>query len=397
MQQSADSTLSYSDQQDILNTQRMREVLAELPRFCRQYFRGIEHVTSARTRLAYAYDLRVFFNFIRQNNPSLQEMQLKDFPVSLLGELEKEDLEEYLEYLSYYEKDGQVYTNDERGKSRKMSAVRSLFHYFYQAEMIDKDITQLVPSPKLHEKPITRLDTEEIGAFLDEVDSGSDLTGRQRAFHQRTRTRDLAMLTLMLGTGIRVSECVGLDLNDLDFKQNAIRVHRKGGNESIVYFGEEVEGPLQDWIAERRLILPADGSENALFLSLQRRRISVRAVEKLVKKYAQRVTTLKHITPHKLRSTYGTALYEATGDIYLVADVLGHRDVNTTRAHYAAVGEEHRKKAAGAVQLRRRRTRTSPATDHAQSGASRQAKESARQSAAEKETARKPDTTEDGE
>ena len=95
-----------------------------------------------------------------------------------------------------------------------------------------------------------------------------------------------------------------------------------------------------------------EGHENALFLSMQNRRITVRAVENLVKKYASNVTSLKKITPHKLRSTYGTALYQETGDIYLVADVLGHKDVNTTRKHYAAIEDSNRRKAAKAVQLR---------------------------------------------
>ena len=95
-----------------------------------------------------------------------------------------------------------------------------------------------------------------------------------------------------------------------------------------------------------------EGSLNALFLSLQNRRISVRSVENMVKKYSSLVTSLKHITPHKLRSTYGTALYRETGDIYLVADVLGHKDVNTTKKHYAAIDDERRRKAAKYVKLR---------------------------------------------
>lgn len=171
-------------------------------------------------------------------------------------------------------------------------------------------------------------------------------------FHNRTVKRDVAILTLMLGTGIRVSECVGLDLSDVDFKEDGIRIHRKGGYEAVVYFGEEVEQALKDYLEERGEIIPQEGHENALFLSLQNRRITVRAVENLVKKYASRVTSLKKITPHKLRSTYGTSLYRETGDIYLVADVLGHKDVNTTRKHYAAIEEDRRRSAANIVKLR---------------------------------------------
>ena len=164
--------------------------------------------------------------------------------------------------------------------------------------------------------------------------------------------RDLALLTLLLGTGIRVSECVGLDISDVDFDNLAIKVRRKGGYEDVVYFGEEVEEALLSYLDQRKHMIPMSGHEDALFLSLQSRRMAVRSVENLVKKYASLVTTTKKITPHKLRSTYGTTLYQETGDIYLVADVLGHKDVNTTRKHYAAMKDDHKRKAAKTVKLR---------------------------------------------
>ena len=342
----------YSREQEIKNTKKMREILEDLPGFCRQYFRGIEDSVSARTRLAYAYDLRVFFEFLQQENPSLQDTGIHDFPISLLERIGKEDIEEYLEYLSCYEKAGQVYTNDARGKARKLSAVRSLFKYFYRSEILEKDVTALVPLPRLHEKPIVRLDSTEVSRMLMKADSGAELTRNQQRFHNKTRLRDVAILTLLLGTGIRVSECVGLDVDDLDFKEKGMVVHRKGGSESIVYFSDEVETALKEYLEQRKQALTKEEHEKALFLSLQSRRITVRAVENLVKKYAGLATSLKKITPHKLRSTFGTSLYRETGDIYLVADVLGHKDVNTTRKHYAAIDEDRRKSARNIVRLR---------------------------------------------
>ena len=208
-------------------------------------------------------------------------------------------------------------------------------------------------TPKFHEKAIIRLDLDEMEALLDQVDHGSKLTEKQKVFHQRTRIRDLAIMTLLLGTGIRVSECVGLNLEDVDLKNDGIKVHRKGGKEVIVYFGDEVELALLDYLEQRNQIVAQEGEEHALFLSLQRRRIGVRAVENLVKKYSRAVTTMKNITPHKLRSTYGTNLYRETGDIYLVADVLGHADVNTTKKHYAAIDDDRRKQARNIVKLRK--------------------------------------------
>ena len=137
-----------------------------------------------------------------------------------------------------------------------------------------------------------------------------------------------------------------------DFKQNAFKVTRKGGNRVILYFNDEVSDALQNYILERKKIKPVEGSEKALFLSLQNKRISVRAVEKLVKKYSKIVNPLKKITPHKLRSTFGTNLYRETNDIYVVADCLGHKDVNTTRKHYAAISDDIRRNAAQKVRFR---------------------------------------------
>lgn len=265
------------------------------------------------------------------------------------------DIEEYLEHCTYYTKDGKEYMNDERGKARKLASLRSFYNYFFRNEMIEKNPAALVKMPKLHDKEITRLDPDEVAILLDIVETGEKLTKKQLQYHQKNKIRDVALLTLMLGTGIRVSECVGIDIQDIDFKNNGIKVRRKGGYEAVIYFGEEVELALLDYLEQRSNMVPAQGHEDALFLSMQNKRITVRAVENLVKKYASMVTSLKKITPHKLRSTYGTTLYRETGDIYLVADVLGHKDVNTTRKHYAALEENRRRQAAKAVTLREKR------------------------------------------
>ncbi len=343
---------NYHDEQNKINILRMREVLATLPPFCKQFFRGIENQTSARTRLAYAYDIRLFFEFLHEKNPACSKMEITDYPLSLLDQIGREDVEEYMEYLSLYEREGLEITNDERGKARKLASLRSFYNYYFTSELISSNAPSLVPMPKLHQKEIIRLDPNEVALLLDQVEDGSALTEKQKDFHKKTRVRDLALLTLLLGTGIRVSECVGLDLNDVDFDNLRIKIRRKGGYEDVVYFGDEVESALMDYLDERTHVVPISGHEDALFLSLQNRRITVRSVEKLVKKYASLVTSLKKITPHKLRSTFGTNLYQETGDIYLVADVLGHKDVNTTRKHYAAMQDQNKRKAAKAIRLR---------------------------------------------
>ncbi len=345
---------NYHDQVIVDNQIKLRELQKQLPKFCAEFFRGVEPTTSSRTRIAYCYDLIVFFNYIKSSNPEMANVPVVDYPIELLDKITATDIEEYLEYLRYYvTEDGKEHTNGERGIMRKLACLRTLYRYFYKKESIKTKPASIVDMPKIHEKEIVRLDADEVSVLLDQVELGDKLTKSQQKFHDKTKTRDMAILTLLLGTGIRVSECVGIDINDIDFKNSGIKIRRKGGNETVIYFGEEVENALLDYLEERKLIVPQDGYENALFLSLQKRRIGVRAVENLVKKYSSLVTNLKKITPHKLRSTYGTALYKETGDIYLVADVLGHKDVNTTKKHYAAIEDERRRKARNAVKLRK--------------------------------------------
>lgn len=352
---STQDSKTYHEQTYIDNTLRLREILKTMPPFAKDYFRAIEPKSSAKTRISYAYDIRIFFHFLMENNPVYKNYKMDKFTVKDLERIEPVDIEEYQEYLKVYKGDGnKQITNTEKGLARKMSALRSFYAYFFKHQIIDKNPTLLVDMPKLHDKAIIRLDTDEVATLLEYVEhGGDDLTGQRKVYFEKTKNRDLAILTLLLGTGIRVSECVRLDIQDVDFKNNGVKVTRKGGNEMVVYFGEEVENALKMYLyTTRKSTTALPGHENALFLSTQRRRIGVQAVENMVKKYARQITPNKKITPHKLRSTYGTALYKETGDIYLVADVLGHKDVNTTKKHYAAIDENRRRQAAGAVKLR---------------------------------------------
>ena len=349
----------YHKQTALNDIKKLNSQLKELPGFCRDFFRGIEQTTTTKTRIGYASDLRTFFRFLFSTNPEFSgdnnEKKIADITLSELESLKPVDIEEYMEYLKLYDSpnDQMTITNGERGLKRKISSLRSFYTYYYKRQAIETNPVQLVDMPKIHDKAIIRLDAGETAALLDYIEHcGDQLTGQRKAYYEKTKLRDLAIVTLLLGTGIRVSECVGLDVEDIDFRNNGIRLIRKGGSEMVVYFGPEVEKALKDYLEARKAISPLEGHEHALFYSTQRKRIGVQAVENLVKKYARAITTTKKITPHKLRSTYGTTLYQETGDIYLVADVLGHKDVNTTKKHYAAMDDARRRKAATAIRLR---------------------------------------------
>ncbi|MDO5564389.1 MAG: tyrosine-type recombinase/integrase [Eubacteriales bacterium] len=343
--------LSYSENQDKKNIVHLRELLSSLPLYCKDFFRSIEHRTTTRTRLAYAYDLGIFFKFLSEVNPSFKNK----FPtIEELDNLSFMDIEEYMEYLKYHLNDNKKdVLNSEQGIKRKIASLKTFYNYFYKNELIKNNPALLVTMPKIRQKEIIRLEIDEVVKLLDAVESGEGLSSKETSYHKKNKVRDIALLSLLLGTGIRVSECVGININDIDKETHGIRIHRKGGKEVIIYYSDEVSHYLNRYIDERKKIISNDiYSEDALFLSLQNKRINVRSVENIVKKYSKIVVPLKHITPHKLRSTYGTNLYKETGDIYLVADVLGHEDVNTTKKHYAAIEEDRRRNARNIVKLR---------------------------------------------
>lgn len=343
---------NYFVKRDEENILKIREIRRQLPPFCGEFFRGIEQYTTPLTRLGYARDLKLFFDFLITETEEFVGKPILQFDTTDLDKVTSTHLEMFLEYITLYRVDGKTFRNGERARCRKLSSVRALLKYFYKKGAISSNVGSKIDTPKVHESQIIRLEFDEVGKVLDLAETGEDMTNMQKGFHKHTQARDYAMLSLFLGTGIRISECVGLDIDDFDFNQNAFQVTRKGGNKVILYFNEEVSDALQNYILERKNIKAQPGSEKALFLSLQNKRISVRAVEKLVKKYSQIINPLKKITPHKLRSTFGTNLYRQTKDIYIVADVLGHKDVNTTRKHYAAISDDIRRNAAQQVKFR---------------------------------------------
>lgn len=346
---------NYFEKRSLSNIERTNRIKEELPYFCEEFFVGIENRTTPLTRLNYAYDLRIFFQFLSKK-VFRDRKGVLDITLNDLNELDSSDIELFISSLSLYEINGKKEHCTERGKARKLATIRSFFKFFFNKNKLDANVAAKVAMPKLHEKEIIRLENngkvDEVAAILNTAESGNGLTPQQQRYHARTQKRDVAILTLFLGTGIRISELVGLNVEDIDFKANSFVVTRKGGNRAILYFNDEVRYALEIYLEEQSYRKERRPDEHALFLSLQGTRIGVRSVENLVKKYAQIVSPLKKITPHKLRSTFGTNLYRATGDIYVVADCLGHKDINTTKKHYAATSEEIRKKAARSVTLR---------------------------------------------
>jgi len=185
------ATLSYHEQKDIENIKKLRELQKELPSFCSDFFRGIETSTSTRTRIAYAYDLKIFFQFLKTANPGTFNNPAHTLTPADLEKLTVTDLEEYIDYLKCHPGEtSDDIVNTERGLMRKVSSLRSFYSYFFRNEQIEKNPAALVRMPKLHEKEIIRLEIDEVAKLLDEVEEGDKLTEKQKLYHERTKVRD---------------------------------------------------------------------------------------------------------------------------------------------------------------------------------------------------------------
>ena len=328
--------VTYHDEQDVENTLKLREVLKTLPGFCRDYFRAMEPTTSTKTRISYAYDIRVFFRFLKERNPALRTMDIRDFPVDVLDQLEAVDIEEYQEYLKVYEAsscDKQI-TNGERGLKRKMSALRSFYTYYYKRQVISSNPTLLVDMPKIHEKSIIRLEANETAALLDYIEHGGDeLTGQRKMYYEKTKARDLAIVTLLLGTGIRVSEVQYITMEAA--KRGRTDIFLKGKIRTIL---------LPEKLC-RKLLKYAQKHKTAsgeIFLTRSGRSLSRRQIWAEMKQLCRYAGVEPgKVFPHNFRHLFATIFYRACKDIVRLADVLGHSSIETTRIYLTTSGAEH--------------------------------------------------------
>ena len=329
--------MSHRLQTDTHFTDKTRELLQKMPDFVRRYIRSIHNATSARTQYEYLKDIQQYFRWLSQTTST------ENITLELLAKQTKEDFEDYLEYIEHYEDENQKQrTNGRTSIKRKLSSLRKFFAWLFANDYLPSDEIRKITIPKIAKKEIIHMEETEVKDFLNSIQKGENLTKRQMDYHQKQSVRDMAIACLMLSTGIRVSECAELDVTDVDMQHSCIHITRKGGDESTVYFSDEASAYLQTWL-EQRAGMKIPDSETALFLSSRKKRLSVRSIEILIAKYAKRAIPGKHITPHKLRSTFATSLYQETGDIYLVAETLGHKDITTTKEHYAKLSDSRKR------------------------------------------------------
>ena len=329
----AGEMMSSHKQTEIEIKKKTDELLTDMPEFIKIYVRAIHNAVAPRTVCEYVRDIKNFFEYVCETK------NITEITPDILGEMKKPDFEAYLEYLEHYEKDSIERTNSRASIKRKMAALRKLYKYLFDCDMIPSNEITKVLLPKLNRKEIVYLNEYEANALMKDAEYGTKMTKKEAEYHDKQSVRDTALIALLLSSGIRVSECAELDIDDIDMKSSSVHIIRKGGDEATVYFSDEAAGYIQTYL-EQRLAIEGLDDEKALFLSSRNKRMSVRTIEVMVKKYAKRTIATKKITPHRLRASFASKLYMDTSDIYLVAKSLGHVDVQTTSDHYANLDSE---------------------------------------------------------
>jgi site-specific recombinase XerD len=324
---------------------KINEMKCQLPLYTHSYIEKCVLKKQINTAYAYTQDIVIFFEFLKAKNPLCSDIKVSEIPFSVIEQLNSEDIDEFQAYMKA-DDESSPHMVGARTLARKMATVRGFFGYMKEKGYLPEDPTEKAEKNEKFEEPaIKRLSKDEAKKLLAVVEAAQHTVDLNSARERFVAKRDYAIVTLLLNTGIRVSECIGIDLRDLDFDNQQVKIVRKGGKETKIYMGKDVCAVLLDYIEHERPKLITDSNEEALFLSLRKKRIAARSIEAMLDKYRIEAGIADNVSAHTLRRTYGTRLYNTSGDIYMVANVLGHKDINTTAKHYAAVDEDRKKKA----------------------------------------------------
>lgn len=333
-------------------TSTLSKYLEELPDFVfsyiDQYYRG----DSVNTQLGYTIDIRIFLNFLRLNR-FRHIKSLEDFTCEDIDAVTVDDLIRFKSYLREYEietvnENGnavkRTVTNSAFGINRKLSAVRGLFTYLYKTDRISQNITDKIDFAVLNQKIKKPLTTQETISLIDVICNGENyFEGRALTEYLNRKQRDIAIFITYLGTGVRVSELVNLNIDDVSFDTMSFIVTRKGGDEQEIFMPPQVIEEMSAYMQIRKGMAAKD--KKALFISRNGTRLKVASVEKLLKNYCHAVgiTHPDKTRPHALRRTFACNLLEDGIDIKMVAELMGHKNIQVTHKYYAQYNSKARK------------------------------------------------------
>lgn len=332
---------------------QLQQFLMNLPDFVYDYIEIAYTGESINTQIGYSIDIKIFLEYLKHFK--FKEVQsLEEFTPEHMEQVSIRDLNAFSAYLREYKSEvvsatGRVFKQTRRnsafGINRKLSGIRGLFSYLYKNDLISRNETEKLDFKKLHQKMKKPLTTQETMRLIDVIYEGEKYyEGRDLSEYMRRKKRDVALFTTYLGTGCRVSELINLNLDDIDFDTSSFIVTRKGGEQQEIFMPVQVENELFEYMQEREKMDNLKDPQ-ALFISRQGKRLTVSSVESVLKKYCATVgiTHPDKIRPHALRRTFACNLLADGVDIKMVAELMGHKNIDVTHRYYAQYAEKRRK------------------------------------------------------
>lgn len=316
---------------DKKNMESVDRIVEPYPIELKRYIYSLASKTTY-TKKVYAYYVSCFLDYLKNNNGKYNYKNVKPM-----------DIDVYMENIKY----------DDNGKEKSatyraanLAAISGFYKFLRRNEIIKNNPCEGTEFPKDNTiKEIITIDDNDLNIIINNIKNGIG-SHKARATQAKWVNRDIALITLGMSTGLRISAIVGIDLDDINFDEQTIIVTEKGNKQRTVFFGNRTAKVLNDWIEDRKEL--ASDSEKALFICQSGKRIAVRTVQDRFKQISE--GTGKKITPHKMRATCATRLLEKTGNIYLVKDQLGHKNISSTE-HYARNSDKARREAANLLDI----------------------------------------------
>lgn len=326
---------------------KCEEIQDQLPGCFKGFFRYLKGNVLSKTRVAYLGDILHFCQYLIEETDLTEAEKSADIKKEDFNKIKAADVNEFLDHCRKYKvmQNGQevLFQNGNRTLARKKSSLSVLFKELYREGRMKENITEgfdPIRVPKASEREIKALQDDEVMIMLDAVESGDHLTPKERQYWNKTKKRDKAILLLFLTYGLRLFELQQLNVTSFNFSRGEFKIYRKRDKETIMPLNRSVTETLTDYIEnERRPDEELDElHKDALFLSLQGKRMTERQIRELVKKYTSiglSTSRKAGYSPHKLRATAATSLIGRGNSIYDVQALMDHEQVTTTQLYAA--------------------------------------------------------------
>lgn len=308
-----------------IKTEKMiQKKLSDMPDYLTRFYYSL-NLNSHTTKDRYINNVVRFLDYYSNND--INSINIED-----IKKIDAFVIEQYMAQINFYEKSGETKELSNATKACVYSSISAFFTFLVENDYISINpfSNRKIKRPKIQEPEITFLTPEEVKKVENQIfrGSGSELA---IAKQEKWKYRDYLLFRIPAINGLRVTALSEINIQDINIKEKYIRVTEKGNITKNVYIDDKTCMFIELWLKQRKSIL-GDIKCDAVFISNQKQRMTVRSIEYVIKKHTENIID-KHITPHKLRHTFGTNLYQKKKDIYLVADALGHKTTAPTKRY----------------------------------------------------------------